>query len=262
MAKAKENDVISPVKRRLSDLFVTGEEIEFDDGTGEPIKIWLQKLTPAETQMAVDKSRPSKTKIISIKKLPDDHHLKLRYLDELESAGLEEKIDFIKYLIQPKLEEARISAQERVASEDEWVKDDYLIGLQQAWNEDLQEKWVNQDEESDEADRVYDELKRYTDQVYKEVEAAEKELINELDDLSLEALQRRAVNRLIESHGDNVLISEFRKQQLFYAVRDADDKKNRYFENIEEIDTLPAVIYTRLLTAYGEIAVDSFEGKD
>jgi hypothetical protein len=260
---AKKNDeVIAPVKRRLSDLFVMGEEVTFDDGDGDGISVWVQKLTPAETQLAVEKSRPSKTKIISIKKLPDDHHLKLRYLDELESSGIEDKIDFIKFLIRPKLEEARLSAQERIAAEDEWSKDDYLSGLQEAWNDELQAKWVKSDDDSEEANRVYDELKRYTDQVIKEVESAEQELINELDDLSLEALQKRAVNRLIETHGDNVLIAEFRKQQLYYSVREADSHKTRYFDNIEEIDTLPEVIHTRLLTVYSELAVDSFEGKE
>lgn len=263
MAKNDKSDnVIAPVKRRLSDLFVTGEDVSFDDGSGEPIRVWVQKLTPAETQLAVEKSRPSKTKIISIKKLPDDHYLKLRYLDELESGGIEEKIDFIKFLIRPKLEEARISAQERVAAEDEWSKDDYLNGLQEAWNDELQAKWINSDDEDDEANRVYDELKRYTDQVIKEVEAAEKDLINELDDLSLEALQRRSVNRLIETHGDNILINEFRKQQLFYAVREAENHKNKYFESIDEINTLPEVISNRLFIVYGELAVDSFEGKE
>jgi hypothetical protein len=260
---AKKNDeVIAPVKRRLSDLFVTGEEVVFDDGDGDALTVWVQKLTPAETQLAVERSRPSKTKIISIKKLPDDHHLKLRYLDELESAGFEEKIDFIKFLIRSKLDEARISAQERVAAEEEWSKDDYLVGLQEAWNEELQAKWVDSGDEDDDANRVYNELKRYTDQVMNEVKTAEQELINELDDLSLEALQRRAVNRLIETHGDNALIAEFRKQQLFYAVREGDNHKKRYFENIEEIDTLPGVIYTRLLNTYSELSVDSFEGKD
>ena len=262
-ADVKVDNVIAPTKRRLSDLYVLGEDVVFDDGTDDPIVVWVQKLTPSETQIAVEKSRPAKTKIISIKKLADDHHLKLRYLDELESEGMYEKVDFIKFLIRPKVEEARLSAEAKVAFEDEWAKDDYLDGLQRAWNDDLRDKWVDpESEDNEEAERVYQELKRYTDQVERELEAAEKELIYELEDLSLEAVQRRAVNRLIETHGDNALIQEFRKQQLLYSVRYAEDHSERYFESVDEINILSEAVMGKLLVAYATLNIDSFEGKE
>jgi hypothetical protein len=266
MTKSKDNTVIAPKRRRLSDLFVVGEELEFDDGIGEPIKIWVQKLTNGETQQAVEASRPAKTKITAIKRLPDDHPAKLRYLDELESEGFDTQETLIDYLIQNKLEEERYSAEARIGAEDEWAKDDYLIGLQDAWNSELEEIWIKGEKEDEEkfkeADRVYKELRKFTDQVDREVEAARQELIYEYDDFSLEALQRKAVNKLIDDHGDNALLAAFRKQQLFYATRDGDNHSRRYFESVNEIDTLPTKIHSKLLLTYLEISVDGMEGKD
>ena len=267
MAKSKDNvTVIAPKRRRLSDLFVVGEEIEFDDGRGDPIKIWVQKLTNGETQQAVEASRPAKIKITAIKRLADDHPAKLRYLDELESEGFDSQETLIGYLIQNKLEEERFSAEARIGAEDEWAKDDYLTGLQDSWNNELQEIWIKGEKEDkekfEEADRIYAELRRFTDQVDREIEAAKQELTYDYDDFSLEALQRKAVNKLIDDHGDNALLAAFRKQQLFYATRDADDHSKQYFESVDEIDTLPTKIHSKLLLTYLEISVDGVEGKD
>lgn len=270
MGKTKEKDnlasvsVIAPKRRRLSDLFVVGKELEFDDGQGDPIKIWIQKLTQGETQQAVEAARPAKTKITAIKRLPEDHPAKLRYLDELESEGFDDEESLISYLIQNKLEEARLSAEAKIAAEDEWAKDDYLIGLQSAWNEELEEIWIKRDEDADleSADRVYEELRRYTDQVEKEIESAKQELIYEYDDLSLQALQRKAVNKLIEDHGDNALLAAFRKQQIFFATRTAEDHSQLYFESVNEIDKLPTPIHSKILITYLEMSVDNIEGKE
>lgn len=269
MAKAKEKNiasvsVIAPKRRRLSDLFVVGEEVEFDDGKGDPIKVWVQKLTNGETQQAVEASRPAKIKITAIKRLPDDHPAKLRYLDELESEGFDNQESLINYLIQNKLEEERISAEARVGAEDEWAKEDYLTGLQAAWNEELEKIWIkgSKEDKFEEADRVYQELRRFTDQVESETEAARLELSYEYDDFSMEALQRKAVNKLIDDHGDNALLASFRKQQLYFATREVDNHSELYFDSVDEVDSLPTKIHTKLLLTYLELSVEGLEGKE
>lgn len=269
MAKTKEKDlasvsVLAPKRRRLSELYVVGEEVTFDDGQGDPITVWVQKLTNGETQQAVEAARPAKTKVTAVKRLPDDHPAKMRYQDELESEGIEDQESLTLYLIQTKLEEARISAESKVAAEDEWAKDDYLIGLQDAWNDDLQEKWVMGEGQDgfEEANRVYEELRRYTDKVDAELEDAKQELMYEYDDFSLDALRRKAVNKLIEDHGDNALLAAFRKQQLYYAVRTEEDHSELYFEDVSEIDSLPTKIHSKLLLTYLEMSIDNLEGKE
>jgi hypothetical protein len=255
------SDVIAPKKRSLFDLYVTGEELVFDDGDGESVKIWVQKLTPGETQECVEMARPGKQKILSIKRLDDDDPQKLRYLDELESGGYETEQDYIEFILRDKINEAYISARERVADEEEWSKEEYLSGLQKAWNDELYAKWLA-DPDDEEASRVYSELKRYTDKVNEEAQSEKNELIYEIQDLSMQALKRRAVNSLIEEHSDNVLLNEFRKYQLYYAVRDGEDHSKRYFDSADQIKYLPEPVFNRIQNTFNDINVDSFEGKD
>ena len=55
-----EEKVIAPSQPKLWDLYVEGREVEFDVNGSEKISVWVQKLTPAETQEAVRRARPVK----------------------------------------------------------------------------------------------------------------------------------------------------------------------------------------------------------
>lgn len=258
---SEETVLIAPQTRRLSDLFVIGKEVEFDDGAGEPIKVWMQKLNPGETQEAVEEARPAKQKIMALKRLDYDDPLKLRYLDELEADGLKDPVDFIRFIQRNKINEAWLSARERIASEDEWSDGDYLIGLQKAWNDEMYARWLK-DPEDEEAARVFQEIERYSVKVADEATGDENELIYELQDLSLDALKRRAVDSLIEEHSDNVLLSEFKKYQLFYATRLINNHAERYFLEADEIKYLPLPVITKLRNEFEDLNVDGMEGKD
>ena len=253
-------DVIAPKRKKLSDLFVTGTEVEFRDGSDNPPKVWIQKLTPHETQEAADKARPEKMKILSIRKLPDDDPAKLRYIDEVETS-LESKEDMMNFIISDKLEKAAISAQEEVASRDQWSKDDYLDGLQEAWREELKDRYF-EDPEDEEASRVYEQLQKYTEEVTKEIKAKSLELRNEVDHLKEDELKRRCVNKLITIYSDSALLETFEKWKLYFAVRDPEKHSKKYFSSPEEIDGLQGPVLERLRDAYAELTVDGFEGKD
>jgi len=257
----RKEKIIAPKERRLSDLYVTGAEVIFEEESDNPIVLWVQKLTPAETQEAVNRSRPAKSKITSIKRLPDDASERLLYFDQMDEYGLYEDRDKIQFLIQPKLNQYAISAEARIADEKEWSEDDYLIGLQTAWNDEMKNRYAV-DPEDAEAKRVYDELFKYSKQVQAEIDAEEKELIYEIQDLTTEELDRKVINKLIEDHGDSALIDEFRKQQLFFATRLGSDHSVRYFRSREEVDQCQTPVYNKLVLTLIEISVDSFEGKE
>jgi hypothetical protein len=259
--EAKAAAVDARPKRRLSDLYVVGEEVVFDDGTDDPIVVWLQKLTPTETQAAVDAARPAKSIVASIKRLPEDDPAKAPFYDELDKAEMLSKMDKMTFLVKPKVDEFKISAEYRIADEDEWAKDDYLIGLQTAWGAELRDRWL-EDPTDPEADRVYKELVRYNDQVEAETEAEKNELIYEIQDLSEQEIDRRVVNRLIEDYSSKKMIDEFRMQQIFLATREVDDHSKRYFNSREELDILSSAVINKLLLTYAFMAVDPMEGKD
>ena len=259
MAKEKKTEeVIAPERKRLTELYKIGSEVSFGD---EADTVWVQKLTPSENQKAAEAARPQKSVISSIKKLPDDHEAKLPYSDQLDSGQLVSKIDKIKFLVSSKVEEARMSKQDEIASEKEWSDDDYLYGLQEAWNNGLEEKWL-EDPEDEEAARVYSEIKRYSDKVYAEVEAEENEMVYEMQDLSEEEVDRKVINKLIEDDASRHLVEEFRLQQIFYATRTIDDHDKRYFESREEIDLLDGKVLNRLVFEFNTLTIDTTEVKD
>lgn len=256
---SKEDVLELPKKKRLGDLFVTGEELTFDDGTEEPITVWVQKLTPKEVQKAAEQARPAKSVITSIKRLDKDSSEKWELYNQIEAADFTD-LDIIKILISQKVQEANFSARAKIANEDEWAKDNYLEGLEDAWEEELRDRFIEDNEDS-EAKRVMDELLRYSDQVAKEVKSVEEDLIYEMDHLDRDTLEDKFVNKLIEDRGTAALLEKFQSCQLFFATRENENRDQRYFSSVEEVEVLPEVIFNRLVSTYEDIAVDGTEVK-
>ena len=260
MADGKSAGVIAKRAPSLTDLFKVGEEVVFNDGVNE-VTVWVQKLTQSETKEAAEKSRPFKSTINSIKRLRDDDPRKLVYYDQVESAGLDSRDDWIRFLISSKLQEAQMSAEARVAAEDEWAKDDYLRGLEDAWLDGLDEAYAA-DPDDEQASRVFSELRRYSQTVEREVDAAREELINEIDDLPDEELLRRCINKYIEDISDRAMINEFRAWQIYLGTRKVDNHDELYFSDRSDIDKLVESVYNKLENVYLNLGIDGIEGKD
>ena len=257
----KSAGVIAKPRPRLTDLFKQGELVEFTDGE-VTVKVWLQKLNQQETKQAAEAARPYKSMVNAIKRLPDDDPKKLAYSDQLDSAGLTEKSQFIEFLIRDKMQEAWLSAEAEISSKDEWAKDEYLQGLQDIWLESMEERYLADPEGDEEAVQVFKELFRYTEQVNSEINHAHEELVNEIDDLPYEELRSRVVNKLIEEYSDKVMIDEFKIQQLYLATRNPDNHDELYFDNKDQILSLSDSVYNKLSSTYSDMSVDGIEGKD
>jgi hypothetical protein len=259
----KGKNVIAPKRRRLTDLYVVGKEVVFDDGVEgeEPITVWLSKISPLENRDSADTASSVRAKILSLKNAPDaDERLLAVYKEQLEDLGVKDHDSMVEFLISPKVQEAFLSVESRLSEEEPWVTDNYLNSLQQAWNDGLAEKYAIDDEHED-ALRVYNELKRFTDLVVAEVEEEKENLAAEYDHESDEDLYRLCLERTIDAEADFAWVNEFSRWQIFYAVREPDNHKQRYFEMREEVDALDVVVLNKLLAEYRELTVDPQEGK-
>lgn len=260
----KGKGVLAPKRRRLTDLYVVGKEVEFDDGVEgeEPIKVWLSKISPLENRDSADTASSVRAKILSLKHSPEaDTRLLSVYKEQLEDLGVEDRDSMIEFLVSPKVQEAFLSVESRLSEEEPWSKDDYLKSLQNAWNDGLSEKYAINDEDED-AQRVYKELKRFTDLVVAEVEEEKENLKAEYESESDAELYQLCLERTIDAEADFAWVNEFSRWQIFYAVRDPDDHKQRYFESRDEVDALDAQVLNTLLAEYRELTVDPQEGKD
>ena len=259
MSKEK---VIAPERKRLSDLYVVGDEVDFVDPANpdEPVKVWIQKLTSSEEKQSIKKARPAKMEIAQIKRLPEDHPDKLYYYDKLDEGRFETPRQKLKYLVSSSVAEYAQTAEAEVANEPHWSNDDYLIELQETWNEEFKMRFATDPEDKD-AKRVHDELLRYTVEVEEAIENHESLLIAEIDDLSEEEIDRKVVRKLIEEESMQEMFSEFRKWQLYFGTRVNDDRGTKYFKNREEIDTVPSEPYIHLLANWLVLNMDDTEGK-
>lgn len=246
-----------PVKRRLEDLYVLGKEETFDDGAGEPLTVWLQKLNPVDTSTGLRRASAARARVMVLRSDPtSDEYLAI--WEEVIDIGA--AISLVNYLMAEPEVRASERAEARLAFEEEWAKDEYLQGLKDLWADSLAAVYALTPEDPD-ARRVFAELQRFDDAASL---AAQEELSlirEELETLSAEELKQRVLDKLIDFQGNSAWLDEFRRCELWLGVREADNHKKRYFESREEVDHLPAEVLVRLLQGFAALTVDVTQGK-
>lgn len=253
-------NVIAPQRERLKRLYQIGVDVPFEDDEGS-FSVWLQKIVPAENKEAVAHSYKSRAKTLTLLKAdPDDADL-IAFTDALPDWGLDTREARVRFLITDDLQKAQKSIEEKIAYDSEWSENDYLVTLQEAWNDGLKEKFAL-DPEHDEAKRVFVELKRYTEEVNKLVEIEEQELFDAMDENSDETILQRTIKVLIEYQAGMDQTAEYHKWVIYFAARNPENHDERYFESREDLETYPPEIFSKLLEEYILLALDQSEGKD
>lgn len=259
---------MSPKKRRLSDLWVTGQEAVVDDGHGA-VKVWVRKLTQLEHEACIRAAAAAKARVLMIRNTPDDEEW-LAVYSEIDQMGDRETL--IEYITAEELNRISESREAEMAAADEWGKDDYLQGLRDAWNGDetapgLRDRYI-EDPDDDEAARVFKELERFTAAVDVEVEAERLRLLEDYKSVSDEEVRRQTVDRHLEMRAGMAWVREFHRSQVLYATRDHDDHDRYYFANQmgkpsrAEVDLLAPETLGALTRTYEALEVDPQEGKD
>lgn len=249
--------------RRLTDLYVVGKEVTFDDGHGEAVTVWLQKLHGFDQDQAMSRANAERAKILTLKNRPDDDPEKIVYVSQVENQWDDEQVT--RFIAAEDLIREQQSIESKIAHEEEWEKDDYLIGLQAAWDEDSNVVYFDDDADPEakaEATRVYEELQRFKKQVDEEYAKAEKRILREYAQKSKAERRELAINRLIDSHGDLRWVQEFRKCEVWLATREPTDHDKPYFQSRAEVDRLAPQVLARLMQEYRDLEVTVVEGKD
>jgi hypothetical protein len=246
-------------KRRLTDLWVTGRELILDDGDGDPLVVWLQKVNPGEATDTQRRCDAARARVLSVRSQPDAYEYQA--LQGSVVAYSDDPAELVKFLLGEDRVKAQRSQEAQLANEEEWSKDNYLQGLRDAWDDDLQRRWL-EDNADVEGARVHDELERFTDEVKARVDDDMEALTTTmLATTTFSDLQDRMVGRLLEIDGTQAWLNELYRCQLYYGVREPDDHKKLYFVDRDEVDQLSTATFGRLRTAYDNLEVDVAEGK-
>lgn len=251
-------------KRRLSDLYVRGRELSVSDGEGEPVKIWLAKLNELDRETAVRRANAAKARYL----IDGDNEEGDRFVAAYgEMREIEEREDLVIFLIADDVAKARRRIEAQLAADEEtWGKDDYLQGLLDAWLGDEESPGLGkaqmEDPQDPEAKRVWSEIDRYQQEVTKAIRAESDSLMKDFDDLDLDDIRRKAAHKLLELRANEEFTREFQRQQLFFAVRDVVNRRQRYFSAVSELDDLDDELRTYLAEQFADLMVDRVEGKD
>lgn len=259
--------------RRAEDLWVVGTELSLDDGRGEPVRLWIQKLNPIEMSGAMRRANAARAKLRSIRLRPDtDEYQDLQAdVDEWESRDA-----MIAYLEAEELNNIAERVEAEHASEGEWAEDDYLAGLRDAWTGPDGLALVYAADPTDpEAARVFGELERFA----AECEAAgtgEREALRaRMEATADQDLRERVFEQVIRYRSTSAWVDELHRQETFYAVRQcqavvgddgldhaACDHSKRYFATLDQVDSLQGPALRQFRDTYDTLMVDPAEGKD
>lgn len=243
--------------RRLTDLYVVGKEVTLNDGAGDPIKVWVQKLNPVDHEAAVRRSGALRSRVLSLH-AGDENPM----VEEIRSDAYDLGEDgLVEYLITEDLGKKRMAVEGEFAAEEEWSKNDYLQGLRDAWVDTLAQRYA-ENSGDEEANSCLDELKRFAAAVNASVDSHAEAMRRDYSDKSLEQLIEQAVERMLQVRADMAWLSEYRKCEIWLSVRDHANHNEKYFTSREEVDQLTQEVVLILATAYREITLDGTEGKD
>lgn len=251
-------------RRRLSDLYVRGRMLAPNDGEGEPVQVWMAKLNELDREASLRRANAAKARHLVDADNEDGELFAGAYAEIRE---IEERDELVIFLIADDVAKARrrIEAQ-RALDEDTWGKEDYLQGLLDAWSGDDQNPGLSttydEDPEDPEVKRVWDELGRFQEEVSTALRHETETLRKDFEDASTETLRRKAAHKLLELRANEEFIREFKRQQLFFSLRDPVNRRMRYFDSVRELDDLDDELRTYLAEQYETLMVDRTEGKD
>lgn len=246
-----------PKKRRLQDLFVTGKEVSINDGSGDPVVVWIQKLTPVDHETAMRRANARRALFLSIRRMPETEEYQACAMDVYEA----DDDALIAEIVEGELAQKRLAIAAELAADEEWSKDDYLQGLEDAWTENLNERY-NEEPEDPEAKRVFIELKRFADTVDERLADEREALMNDRSGYDRDELEQIVIKERIETLADLEWMKEYRKCELWLSIRESEDHSKRYFRQRADVDDLAQQVLSPLVVAYQELQVDVVEGKD
>lgn len=251
-----------PKRRKLTDLYKVGKEIAIGDDDGK-VSVWLQKLSPVEQETALKRAAAARARLVAAFRDKESE-------DYLAERGAVEEYGELDVLIElvavEDLADKRFAIEEKLGAEDEWAKEGYLESLYEAWNGDEETEGLRrayaEDPEDPEALKVFEELSRFDDLVQKEVDLVYEDLKAEWADADLATIQEKACDILIERKASQHFLDEFQKQQLYFAVRETTDHKQRHFSNPDEVLEVDAHVSQQLIEQFDAMSVEVTEGKD
>ena len=246
--------------RKLTDLFRVGTEFTVDDGDGG-VLVYLAKLNPVQSETAIRKANAARARFLTIAKDKESDQY-LAVVNDVMDLSKDELLD---YVSADEMARRSSALEAEYAENKDWMKDDYLQGLFDAWEDGLQDLYLEAetDEERDpEAVRVFSEMQKYSTEVNdflaKEGESVREDFANK----PMESLQELIVEKMLRIQADLGWMIEYRKCEVWLGTYTSTQPRKPYFATRQEVDLLEAETLTCLIGGMSQLNVEVDEGKD
>jgi hypothetical protein len=251
---------VVPPRRRLSDLYVVGKSVVFEDPAGD-VEIYLRRPNPFEHEEALREGNLARARMALRMKDPSTDEYAILH-GELAAVG--DRIQKAEILFNENYADYYQRAFTWVQEQDRWSKDDYATSVTDALAdyEEREVRPVEGDEDWEDYQRVVKEVEEFTKDVDTRLEKVKKDEIDEFLMLEELELDERIMRVLIDRQAGVAFYRGYRVACLYYATRDPDDHGKRYFSNKQELMELPAEVQSRLLEEYDALDVPRDEVKN
>lgn len=248
-------------RRRLTDLYARGEAVNVAPTSEEPYMVWVRKMTPADAEIAYLKAgaRRASTLALEREEPPSDLYLTLK--GEVDLLSRE---NLIVWVASSTLAGKKTLIEARVAGEEEWAKERYLILLQERFSDPDFLAKLTETPEDPEVVRVSSELARYREAVNKEIEYEQGICMSDAEYMDDESLRHEVMQSMIGTHADAAWLNEFQRCQVWRCsfLIEGTDHTQRLFNSREEVDEEQVEVTNILKAAIDRIHVGDVEGKD
>lgn len=251
-------------RRRLGDLYVRGKEVSVDDGEGDSVTVWIQKLNELDRDTLIRRANAAKARY----RLEADREEGELYLATLTSIrDFVDREGMIAIIIAEDSAKTRQRIEAQMTHDKEgWGKDNKIQDLIDAWTGDGDSKGLAamyaEDENDPEAVRVKGELEAFETDLDNVVREELLQLEKEWADASEADVIRAAAKEVLKRRADEEFMREWQRQQIFYCIREPDDHQARYFGTLPEVDDLHDKVREVLNKECNALFVDPGEGKD
>lgn len=249
--------VRAPKKRRLGDLYKAGEAFSLDDGSDDPVEVYMRRPNPYELEEALKDGNAARARAV----------IRMRKEGTTENEQIEGQLwdigdiaELAKYVVAERSQELYSRAHAKVSADEKYSEDSVL----ESSLENL-EKWAETTPaEGDDDYEDYRNTLEYIEGFNKEVEEQYEAFRNdELGKALHEGDLEEKVRRILIDRASGIeFLREYRVSCVYFSAREPDDKTKKYFSARQEVKELPYEVLSQLIIWYDEIDMGREEVKN
>lgn len=248
----------------LSDLYRRGKNVTITDpGTGVEVEFYLKKLNPLEAKQARDKGNASRARVLMKRKDPESDVYLAAYSEAYDQPRESRIDDILGMKVLQKRQQ--VEAEVEMTEDSEWAKDGYLSGLRESWDDELRDQFVDpeiENEDKEDAVRVFGELQRFGDEVEKVLKHEIAALRRPYEAMSDDELLEKTIETQFEQMGFAAWLDTYHSYRVLLSVRDKDDHSKKVFKHLTEVQELETPVFNTLIDEYSQLEATDMQVKD